>query len=145
MVGGMGRAMLRAAAGCGLALSLAACGSGPGQVAVERAEWLVSGEAAGGTFTVSVYVGGSTCIDFDRVEVEEGDDVVEVAAYVRRAVGEPCSEDFGWRDVVVELDAPLGDRDLVGCAGEEVTVRGWNLDPGTDCAVPPQGWPPHEV
>ncbi|MHA7132504.1 hypothetical protein [Oerskovia turbata] len=117
------------------ALTLSACGAGDPQR--RRAEWIL-GVADGATLAVGVYAGGSTCVDYDGVEVEEGAEAVEVRAYVWQTEG-ACSEDFGVKVVEVELDEPLGDRSLVGCAGPEVTVKGWNLPTGADCAEPKPG------
>jgi hypothetical protein len=38
--------------------------------------------------------------------------------------------------VPLELAEPLGDRRLVGCAGDAVHWRGWNLERDADCAEP---------
>jgi len=99
---------------------------------VERTEWLLSEVSGGAALRLHVFAGGSSCIAYERVDVQETPETVTLAAFVRRS-GTECSEDFVGRDVTVELDEPIGERRLLGCAGADIAVKGWHLDPETDC------------
>jgi len=131
----VGRSIARSAAVLLVAVTASACSGGDGST-IERTEWLLAETSNNRTLELYVYAGGSSCVDYDRVEVAATPDDVTVAAYVRWS-GPGCSEDFRWEEVPVELDEPLGERDLTGCTGEEITVTGWNLDPETDCGDVP--------
>lgn len=117
-----------------VAVAVAAALAGCGEAAPEnrRAEWVLAEERPD-ELRVAVFVGGSTCTDYDRVEVVETGDEVRVEAFVWRDDAGACSEDFGWLETPVPLEEPLGDRVLLGCADDEVEVRGWDRPPGSDC------------
>ncbi|TGJ94877.1 hypothetical protein DLJ96_17750 [Actinotalea fermentans ATCC 43279 = JCM 9966 = DSM 3133] len=118
-------------------------GCGLGTPPRQQVEWILVSEE-GASLDLGVYAGGSTCTDADGIEVEEGARRVEVRAFVQRTRG-ACSEDFGVRLTTVELEEPLGDRTLVGCAGDAVQVKGWGLDPDTDCAEKKPGLVPGTI
>lgn len=123
------RRVARAGAVCALGVAvLAGCEAGEPQRL--RVEWVLLAQD-GPDLEVAVFAGGSTCIDVDEVEVDESTEAVEVRAFVQRTRG-ACSEDFGVRPTTVELEEPLGDRELVGCAGDAVQVKGWGLAADTD-------------
>jgi len=114
-----------------LLVGVAACSSAE----VQRSEWVLTEPADGATLHLAVFAAHSSCIDFDRVNVvREGSDRVEVHALVTYNGDEVCTDDWGTERVTVELEEPLGDRQLSGCAGDEVDWRGWNLEPDADCA-----------
>ncbi|MBD8062419.1 hypothetical protein [Oceanitalea stevensii] len=118
----------------GVLAAASACTSA--SVAVERVQWSVSEDASGHQLSLLVYAGGSTCVDYDRVDVDEGGEVVEIRAYLRVDKNSPCSEDLRIEEVAVELTEPLGDRSLVGCAGPDTIWPEWSFGDATDCAAP---------
>ncbi|MCL3863272.1 hypothetical protein [Actinotalea sp. K2] len=126
------RCVGRVAVAAGCLVLLAACGSDGPQV--ERTEWRLTEEPRDATLELAVFVGGSTCTDYEgEHEVEESDEVVEVRVFVLLDLSQGCSEDFGVAPLTIELDAPLGDRVLRGCAGDDIRSRGWNLPADDDC------------
>jgi len=118
-------------------------GCGPGAPERQRVEWILVSEE-GASLDLGVYAGGSTCTDDDGIEVEEGAESVEIRAYVLRTRGQ-CSEDFGVRQVTVDLEEPLGGRELVGCAGDAVPVKGWGYPDESGCAEPRPGLVPGAI
>ncbi|MFF3066034.1 hypothetical protein ACFVQ3_15925 [Oerskovia sp. NPDC057915] len=120
---------------------LAGCETGEPQRL--RVEWVLLAQD-GTALEVAVFAGGSTCIDVDEVEVDESTETVEVRAFVRRTAG-ACSEDFGVRLTTLALEEPLGDRDLVGCAGDAVQVKGWGRAADTDCTEQKPGLVPGTI
>ncbi|MBE7701967.1 hypothetical protein H9623_16875 [Oerskovia sp. Sa1BUA8] len=130
------------AAACAVGVTVVA-GCGVGEPQRQRVEWVLAAQD-GATLEIGVSAGGSTCTDDDGIEVAETDGTVEVRAYVLRTAG-ACSEDLGVREVTVELDEPLGGRDLVGCAGRDVTVGAWDLAADADCAEPRPGLLPGRI
>lgn len=121
----------RRAAGFGL-VSLAVMATGCGSI--ERAEWVLTEPADGTTLELAVFAGNRTCLDFDRVEVVSEDaSHVEVHGLVEYDGG-GCTDDWDAATVTVELEEPLGDRELVGCTTDDLRWRGWNLEPDADCA-----------
>jgi hypothetical protein len=68
---------------------------------------------------------GEPCNELDAVDVEETAAAVTISARVRRSSG-GCVDMFDVEDVEVELDEPLGARELRGCApqGEDVIRDG---------------------
>ncbi|MEV7962724.1 hypothetical protein [Oerskovia paurometabola] len=136
------RTLARAVAvGAAAVAVLAGCGLGEPQRV--RVEWVLLAQD-GTDLEVAVFAGGSTCIDVDEVEVDESAETVEVRAFVQRTRG-ACSEDFGVRPTTVALDEPLGDRELVGCAGDAVQVKGWNLAADADCTETKPGLVPGAI
>ncbi|MCC5949307.1 MAG: hypothetical protein JJT89_12720 [Nitriliruptoraceae bacterium] len=112
-------------------LVLGGCSS----VEVQRAEWVLNEPAEGTTLNLAVFAGHSSCIDFDRVDVlREGSSHVELHAFVAYNGDASCTDDWGIQTVSVELAEPLGDRQLVGCAGDGIDWHGWRLDRDADCA-----------
>lgn len=110
---------LTSAVGCSLVLT-ASCGSEPpatdGLVPkeVRQVTWALPREADGRSIQVVAEYGGSTCTRFDRWEVDEAADAVEVRAYVEFELG-ACTDDLVGTPHTVELEEPLGDRPLSGC------------------------------
>lgn len=140
--GGGVRTVARAVTVCALGVAvLAGCEAGEPQRL--RVEWVLLAQD-GTDLEVAVFAGGSTCIDVDEVEVDESAEAVEVRAFVQRTRG-ACSEDFGVRPTTVELEEPLGDRELVGCAGDAVQVKGWGLAADTDCTEKKPGLAPGTI
>ncbi|MBD7950834.1 hypothetical protein [Oerskovia rustica] len=139
---GRARTITPAVAVCMLGVAvLAGCEAGEPQRL--RVEWVLLAQD-GTDLEVAVFAGGSTCIDVDEVEVDESTGTVEVRAFVQRTRG-ACSEDFGVRPTTVALEEPLGDRELVGCAGDAVQVKGWGLAADTDCTETKPGLVPGTI
>ncbi len=123
-----GRLALRLGA---VALVLSACST----VEVQRSEWVLTEPADGTTLRRAVFAGHSSCLHFDRVEVvREESSRVELHAFVEYHGDEGCTDDWGAETVSIELEEPLGDRQLIGCAGDEIDWHGWRLEPDADCA-----------
>jgi hypothetical protein len=78
-----------------------------------RAEWVLTQEPEGKVLSLDVYVGNS-CKSFDRVDVDESPEVVNISAYIDTH----CSGGDGILQMSrheIELADPLGDRLLLGC------------------------------
>lgn len=115
-----------------LAVGLVACSP----ARVERTEWVLTEPPDGAQLQLAVFAGHSTCLTFDRVDVDEDEQEVRVRAYVVYSGAGACSDDFVTERVTLDLAAELGDRRLVGCADQAISWRGWRLDPATDCTEP---------
>jgi len=101
---------------------------------VQRSEWVLTEPAEGTTLQFAVFAGHSSCLDFDDIKVVRKDaGRVEIQAFVEYS-GTDCTDDWVNETVTVELDEPLADRPLIGCADEAIDWRGWNLEPDADCA-----------
>jgi hypothetical protein len=102
-------------AGLLAAFALAACGNG---TTSRNGEWEVSGELDRSLSTVPIRIEyGPACEHLDGIDVEEDSERVEIT--VRIVFQEPdqdsaCSDVGVSREVEVELDEPLGDRELTG-------------------------------
>jgi hypothetical protein len=115
-----------------LAVSIAAIFAAVGIVLVgsgflsgsSRAEWVLTEEPVGNVLNVQIAVGNS-CMQLDRVNVHESPDVVNVSAYVVTKGSEACNDILQIERRRIELDEPLGDRELVGCdpPGEHYYAR----------------------
>jgi hypothetical protein len=77
----------------------------------ERAPWVL--DAISGTQLVLRVIHG--CTRMAGVDAIESDDRVEVRAWVDRIEGQDCFLNLRYDAARVELDAPLGTRELVGC------------------------------
>lgn len=125
----MGRASIAVVAA--VCLMLAACSS----TEVQRSEWVLTEPAEGTTLQLAVFAGHSSCLDFAGLEVVRQDaGRVEIQAFVEYNGDPDCTDDWVNETVTVELDEPLADRRLIGCADEAIDWRGWNLEPDADCA-----------
>ncbi len=72
------------------------------------------------TLAVRFWSGVEPCYVLDRVEVEESDETVTITLYEGSDPAEPdavCIEIALWKEVLVELDAPLDGREVVDGAG----------------------------
>jgi hypothetical protein len=90
-------------------------------------------ETPNGT-TLKLYVAvGNSCDSFERVDVEETGNAVTIRSYSRQTLdGDGCTDQLFHEQISVELEQPLGDRALLGCAPEEI----WYIDHDVDCAKP---------
>ena len=94
--------------------------------------WQLLEAPTGTTLQLDVAVGNS-CDSFERVDVEETEDAVTIRSYSRQTLdGGGCDDLMLHEQLSVELEEPLGDRDLLGCAPEEI----WYIDHDVDCAEP---------
>ena len=71
---------------------------------------------------------------FHGVEISEDDDRVRITARVRCTSSDDCPAADSVRDVVVELQEPLGDRELTGCSPRG-SAAGPQPDPGPNCGA----------
>ncbi|MFF2267396.1 hypothetical protein ACFVTZ_03970 [Cellulosimicrobium cellulans] len=96
-------------------MALAACGD---SASSRDGEWEVSGKLDRSRSTVPIRVAyGPACEQFGGVDVEE--DAERVKITVRLVIQDPgggaaCSDVGVSEEVDVELDQPLGDRELTG-------------------------------
>jgi hypothetical protein len=113
-----------------------AVGEGP-QSIVARTDWELRTAPSSDLLDLRVAVGSSSCDTFDRIAISESADTVTLHAYVRTQFewGGSCTDDFVIRDdVIVQLQAPLGDRELIGCDGHVPTTEVFaNTQGGVDC------------
>lgn len=101
-------------------LMLDACGSDSPATWESTESWVVS-EPAGSEFPLTVWIGG--CGTFDRLDVDETDDVVTIEAIVIEVEDSACSAVMRDIAMTVTLDVPLGDRELRGCLPADPTVN----------------------
>lgn len=91
-----------------------------------RAPWYLLSED-GTDLVVGAVGGGHDCDDLAGIDVIESDDRVEIRAWMEDVeVGRRgCFAIRGIHDGLVKLDAPIGDRVLVGCllGGDQLDVR----------------------
>jgi hypothetical protein len=117
VVRGVGVGLLLVAAGTVLAMVLArACGVGD---PTYSAWWgaRVGVDETSVVIPISVRLGSSSCNRLERVATTETDEDVTIVATVRRigGGGGGCTDDLAGEAVDVELERPLGDRELRGC------------------------------
>ena len=97
------------------AAALAACG---GSASSRDGEWEVSGELDRSRSTVPIRVEyGPACEQLEGVDVEEDAERVKITVrLVSQELddGSACSDVGTLQEVDVELDQPLGDRELTG-------------------------------
>lgn len=116
-----------------IAIALALLLSGCTQAEIGRSEWILEDVSADEQeLRVAVFSGHSSCMDFERIEVTEDEHQVEIRGYARHDGSDACTDDHVTHAVQVELDAPLGDRALVGCGGD-LRFESWDHDPEIDC------------
>ena len=115
-----------------VAALLAGCGGPRDQVT----DWkLATVPTASDTqVSIKVFIPGSSCRKYDRVEVTENPEQVVLQAHMIWTPGD-CTGDIRSDPVTVELAAPLGERRLLGCAGGGDAQRFWKVEPKqvTDC------------
>lgn len=80
---------------------------------------------------IEVFTDGSACTSFDGVDVDEGSEVVRIAAFVERRTTGGCTDDYTVHRLTVELQRPLGDRRLVGCSAPASGLRAPDRPPGS--------------
>jgi hypothetical protein len=94
-----------------------------GSLLVERTDWAFKSARDGDSLSITVAVGGG-CDEFDLIATSEDENTVTIHAYIRvqGATDEPCTLELKLKDVTVQLDAPLGDRTLLGCNGYQIPL-----------------------
>jgi hypothetical protein len=110
---------------------VAACSSDEGR----PTDWNLV-EIDGTTLEISAARGSSSCQSLGGVATTADDDHVEVLVNVMTSDEPECTADADLETVFVELDSPLGTRDLLGCRPED--PEGFPMDrPGqpapSDC------------
>jgi hypothetical protein len=83
-----------------------------------RVPWRLTAEPAGTVIHVRAEFGGSSCATFDRWQVDQSSAEVEIRATAHIEEGD-CTADLVFEPHTVRLEAPLGDRRLVGCLGSD--------------------------
>lgn len=113
-------------------IAAGACGYFPGWSAPLRSPWLL--HSVEDNRVVVVVTHGVECERIDRVEVaEQTPERVKIEAFIEEATGQRMCPDMAEQTVApLELDAPLGDRRLIGCTydlegvePEDVDCRDW--------------------
>lgn len=105
-------------------------GSGPTGWEVTQEVWVLTegkqADPSDSTLTIEVLGGGChhDVEKLDHVDVEETDQQVRISAFVTQpqtTPNQPCEAPIVAHEAQVELDRPLGERDLVdtACVGEE--------------------------
>ncbi len=97
---------------------------------IQPAYWHLVATANGKTLQLRVASGPPPCDLFERVEVQETAEAVTINAFIRHAPSSCGDLPLNWHEAAVELDEPLGARQLLGCAPEGL----WYLDHDRDCA-----------
>lgn len=90
-------------------LLAAACGKA--EVVVP---WRLSEAPSGDELSLVAEYAGSSCTSFREWRVSESESRVTIEAIVERAEG-GCTDDLVTEAGVVQLEAPLGQRQLAGC------------------------------
>lgn len=93
--------------------------------------------ASGSTLVLQVAAGGG-CDKFERIDVAETGKAVTINAFIRHSSPGPnsaCTLELKWHETTVELRKPLGERELLGCAPQEI----WYIDHEVNCAEPGHG------
>ena len=101
-----------------LAVPSLACSSGETPRVESGAPWELrtAVDPATSVVPISVYVGSSSCDEFESVGDDESADTVTITARVHSAPATAaCTSDLVLRQVDVSLSEPLGDRRIEGC------------------------------
>jgi hypothetical protein len=94
-----------------------------GSLLVERTDWALTSVPESNTLSITVAVGGS-CDEFDRIATSEDENTVTIHAYIREQseTGAACTAELRVQNETVQLDAPLGNRTLIGCNGYQIPL-----------------------
>ena len=87
---------------------------------ISAVHWELDEGPTGSQLLITGYIGSSSCDSFDRVEVAESASTVEVEVLVRSNGNEACTADMRMQAITVDLDEPLGERELTGCQPFEI-------------------------
>lgn len=105
------------AVGLGCSSSPSPSGTSP---SISAVHWELNEGPTGSQLLVTGYIGSSSCDSFDRVEVAESTTAVDVQVLVRSNGNEACTADMRMEAITVDLDEPLGGRELTGCQPFEI-------------------------
>ena len=80
----------------------------------ERTSWQLAESPSGTELQIGVLRGA--CESVDDLEVQETDEAVVIKSYLSSGSGAHCTDmSLHFEPRTVQLDAPLGDRELSGC------------------------------
>lgn len=98
------------------------------KTSIERTTWDVT-DVDGNEVELSVQH-GSECESLGDIVVDEGAEVVRIQAFleIRQGWKEICAGIGTGTTEVVSLEAPLGDRHLIGCTYDSQGVEPQNID-----------------
>jgi len=96
---------------------------------ISAVHWELNEAPTGAQLRITGYIGSSSCDSFDRIEVQESDSAVDVQVLVKSNGNAGCTADMRMQAITVELDEPLGVRELTGC-------KPFEIEPGV---VDPEG------
>jgi len=121
----LGAAFLVGAVSIGCSSSPSSTGASPPSStgtspSISAVHWELDEAPTGSQLLITGYIGSSSCDSFDRVEVAESASTVEVQVLVRFNGNEACTADMRLQAITVDLDEPLGGRDLTGCQPFEI-------------------------
>ena len=125
----MARLPLIVVIGLSIAFAFVACSSGGGTG--ERTSWQTAFKPGGSEIHILVYVG--PCDSFDSIAVQETGKDVTLKAYINRGTKQYCDGPFVFEAQKVRLDAPLGERELLGCNPPDAIYKRTDAFP-FDCA-----------
>ena len=98
------------------------------------APWVLTEAAQGTGLHVEALIAGTGCTELLRWQVTETDERVEIRPVLRRTDAGSCTDDIGNEAHVVQLQEPLGERDLTGCSGNDPNMAHVPAsDPERDC------------
>ncbi|MGY6501416.1 MAG: hypothetical protein ACXIVQ_11070 [Acidimicrobiales bacterium] len=78
-------------------------------------------EPSGRTLELQARFGGSSCTEFEGWVVEESPAEVDVRALITNSGDGDCTADLVSVSHTLHLSEPLGERELLGCAPDDVT------------------------
>ena len=86
-------------------------------------EWSLL-RTSGRSLELRVWVGSSTCNEYEGINVDETARSVTITAHIKRERNADCTDDLTSKEVTVVLERSLGRRTLSGCAPTDALVRG---------------------
>jgi hypothetical protein len=99
-------------------------------------DWRLAGPVEGNRLELLVVQPGTAaCRPFADIDVDESEDAVQIIARVETSSEDDCPATSDTRLVVVELDEPLGDRELTGCEPRNSAAGPDVEDPGPNCGA----------
>lgn len=96
---------------------------------ISAVHWELNEAPSGTQLLITGYIGSSSCDSFDRIEVQESGNAVDVQVLVKSNGNAACTADMRMQAITADLDEPLGVRELTGC-------QPFELEPGV---IDPEG------
>lgn len=96
---------------------------------ISAVHWELNQAPSGTQLLITGYIGSGSCDSFDRIEVQESGSAVDVQVLVKSNGNAACTDDLRMQTITVDLDEPLGVRELTGC-------QPFELEPGV---IDPEG------